>query len=106
MESELFGHKRGSFTGAVQDKRGWLEACPPLGAVFLDEIGDLDPEIQVKLLRVIETRSFQALGENSNQAHRFEGKLMASTNRNLALAIRKGRFRGRICITGSARIRS
>ena len=93
VESELFGHKRGSFTGAVQDKRGWLEACPPLGAVFLDEIGDLDPEIQVKLLRVIETRSFQALGENSNQAHRFEGKLMAATNRNLALAIRKRRFR-------------
>jgi DNA-binding NtrC family response regulator len=93
VESELFGHKRGSFTGAVQDKRGWLEACPPLGAVFLDEIGDLDPEIQVKLLRVIETRSFQALGENTAQMHRFEGKLMAATNRNLALAIRKGRFR-------------
>ncbi len=93
VESELFGHKRGSFTGAVQDKRGWLEACPPLGAVFLDEIGDLDPEIQVKLLRVIETRSFQALGENNAQTHRFQGKLIAATNRNLAWAIRKGRFR-------------
>jgi hypothetical protein len=93
VESELFGHKRGSFTGAMQDKRGWLEACPPLGAVFLDEIGDLDPEIQVKLLRVIETRTFQALGESNAQAHRFQGKLMAATNRNLAVAIRKGRFR-------------
>jgi DNA-binding NtrC family response regulator len=93
VESELFGHKRGSFTGAVQDKRGWLEACPPLGAVFLDEIGDLDPEIQVKLLRVIETRSFQALGESNAQSRRFQGKLMAATNRNLGLAIRKGRFR-------------
>ena len=93
VESELFGHKRGSFTGAVQDKRGWLEACPPLGAVFLDEIGDLDPEIQVKLLRVIETRSFQALGESQAQTHRFQGKLMAATHRNLGAAIRKGRFR-------------
>jgi DNA-binding NtrC family response regulator len=93
VESELFGHKRGSFTGAVQDKRGWLEACPPLGAVFLDEIGDLDPEIQVKLLRVIETRSFQALGESQTQTHRFQGKLMAATHRNLGAAIRQGRFR-------------
>ena len=93
VESELFGHKRGSFTGAVQDKRGWLEACPALGAVFLDEIGDLDPEIQVKLLRVIETRSFQALGESQAQAHRFHGKLIAATHRNLGVAIRKGRFR-------------
>jgi transcriptional regulator with GAF, ATPase, and Fis domain len=93
VESELFGHKRGSFTGAVQDKRGWLEACPPLGAVFLDEIGDLDPEIQVKLLRVIETRSFQALGEGTAQMHRFQGKLIAATNRDLWSAIRKRRFR-------------
>lgn len=93
VESELFGHKRGSFTGAVQDKRGWLEACPTLGAVFLDEIGDLDPEIQVKLLRVIETRTFQAIGENTAQSHRFEGKLIAATNCNLPLAIRKGGFR-------------
>ncbi len=93
VESELFGHKRGSFTGAVQDKRGWLEACPALGAVFLDEIGDLGIEIQVKLLRVIETRTFQALGESSAHAHRFQGKLIAATNRNLGIAIRKGRFR-------------
>lgn len=93
VESELFGHKRGSFTGAVQDKKGWLEACPPLGAVFLDEIGDLDPEIQVKLLRVIETRSFQALGESQAQTHKFQGKLMAATHRDLGAAIRKGRFR-------------
>jgi transcriptional regulator with AAA-type ATPase domain len=93
VESELFGHKRGSFTGAVQDKRGWLEQCPSLGAVFLDEIGDLDPEIQVKLLRVIETRSFHSLGESNAQVHRFQGKLIAATNRNLGTAIRKGRFR-------------
>ena len=93
VESELFGHKRGSFTGAVQDRRGWLDACPALGAVFLDEIGDLDPEIQVKLLRVIETRSFQVLGDSTAHPHRFQGKLIAATNKNLASAIRKGRFR-------------
>lgn len=93
VESELFGHKRGSFTGAVQDKRGWLEECPALGAVFLDEIGELAPEIQVKLLRVIETRGFQALGESTAHSHRFEGKLIAATNRDLGAAIRKRSFR-------------
>ncbi|MDZ7638624.1 MAG: sigma 54-interacting transcriptional regulator [Bryobacterales bacterium] len=61
VESELFGHRRGSFTGASQDRKGWLESCPPLGAVFLDEIGELAPEIQVKLLRLIETRVFSAV---------------------------------------------
>jgi len=105
VESELFGHRRGSFTGAVQDKRGWLEACPPLGAVFLDEIGDLDLEIQVKLLRVIETRSFQPLGESGAQLRRFQGKLITATNRNLSLAIRKAVF-ARTFITGSVRTRS
>lgn len=93
VESELFGHKRGSFTGAVHDKKGWLEACPALGAVFLDEIGDLGTDIQVKLLRVIETRCFQALGEGSASMHRFEGKLIAATNRNLAQAIGRNQFR-------------
>ena len=61
IESELFGHRRGSFTGATEDHKGWLETCPELGAVFLDETGDLDPSIQVKLLRVIETRTFQVM---------------------------------------------
>jgi transcriptional regulator with AAA-type ATPase domain len=91
VESELFGHRRGAFTGAVQDKRGWLEACTPLGSVFLDEIGDLDPSIQVKLLRVIETRTFHAVGDTAGK--RFQGKLIAATNRNLSQAIHQGRFR-------------
>jgi transcriptional regulator with AAA-type ATPase domain len=91
IESELFGHKRGAFTGALQDRKGWLELCGPLGTVFLDEIGDLDAAIQVKLLRVIQQRTFQSLGETREK--RFEGKIIAATNRDLARAIRDGRFR-------------
>jgi len=91
VESELFGHRRGAFTGAVADRKGWLETCPELGSVFLDELGDLDPAIQVKLLRVIETRTFHPVGETASK--RFDGKLIAATNRNLEEAIRLGRFR-------------
>jgi transcriptional regulator of acetoin/glycerol metabolism len=91
VESELFGHKRGSFTGAMSDRRGLLEACPPLGAVFLDEIGELEPELQMKLLRVIETRTFTPVGETKSK--RFDGKLIAATNRSLPSMIAAGRFR-------------
>jgi transcriptional regulator with AAA-type ATPase domain len=91
IESELFGHRRGAFTGAVADHTGWLEVCPPLGTVFLDEIGEVEPAIQVKLLRVLEMRTFQRLGES--RPRRFQGKLVAATNRDLAAEIRAGRFR-------------
>ena len=91
VESELFGHRRGSFTGAVADRKGWLEACPEPGSVFLDELGDLDPGIQVKLLRVIETRTFHPVGETG--AKDFRGKLIAATNRDLAARAAKGEFR-------------
>ncbi len=91
VESELFGHRRGSFTGAIADRKGWLETCPALGAVFLDELGDLDPAIQVKLLRVIETRTFHPVGDTASR--QFAGKLIAATHRDLAAAIRKGEFR-------------
>lgn len=91
VESELFGHRRGSFTGAIGDRKGWLETCPALGSVFLDELGDLDPSIQVKLLRVIETRTFHPVGETAGR--RFQGKLIAATNRDLEARIRKGEFR-------------
>jgi DNA-binding NtrC family response regulator len=91
IESELFGHRRGAFTGAAQDRPGWLEVCPPLGAVFLDEIGELDPAVQVKLLRVLQTRTFQRLGDTRNR--RFSGKLIAATNRELPREMEAGRFR-------------
>ncbi len=91
VESELFGHRRGALTGAVGDRKGWLETCPQLGSVFLDELGDLDPAIQVKLLRVIETRTFHPVGDTATM--RFQGKLIAATNRDLAADIRSRRFR-------------
>ena len=91
VESELFGHRRGSFTGAIADRKGWLESCPPSGAVFLDELGEMDLSIQVKILRVMETRKFSAVGDTA--ARDFRGKLIAATNRELPLEIRAGRFR-------------
>ena len=91
IESELFGHRRGAFTGALQDRAGWLETCEPFGTVFLDEIGDADPAIQVKLLRVLQARTFQRLGDTKPLL--FRGKIMAATNRDLAREIQAGRFR-------------
>jgi transcriptional regulator with AAA-type ATPase domain len=91
IESELFGHRKGAFTGAIADHEGFLESTGPLGTVFLDEIGELDPALQVKLLRVIQTRTFQRLGDTTPR--RFDGKLIAATNRDLAAEIRASRFR-------------
>jgi transcriptional regulator with AAA-type ATPase domain len=91
VESELFGHRRGAFTGALEDRKGWLEACTPEGTVFLDEIGELDPLIQVKLLRVIQDRTFQPLG--STQTKSFEGKIVAATHRDIHNAMEQGKFR-------------
>ena len=91
VESELFGHRRGSFTGALDDRKGWLEICPDEGTVFLDEIGELDPLVQVKLLRVIQARTFQRIG--STQPLAFKGKIVTATHRNIHLAMEKGEFR-------------
>ena len=91
IESELFGHRKGAFTGALQDRVGWLESCPPFGTVLLDEIGELDASIQVKLLRVLQTREFQRIGETTPRE--FKGKLIAATNRDLGIEMRAGRFR-------------
>ncbi len=91
IESELFGHLKGSFTGATQDRRGFLEISTTASTVFLDEIGDLDAALQVKLLRVLQNRTFQRVGDWKQR--RFEGKLVAATNRNLEREIQQGRFR-------------
>jgi transcriptional regulator of aromatic amino acid metabolism len=91
IESELFGHRRGAFTGALEDRPGWLEVCPPLGTVFLDEIGEVEPAIQVKLLRVLQTRVFQRLGEATDRM--FQGKIIAATNRDPEAEMRAGRLR-------------
>jgi len=91
IESELFGHRRGAFTGALDDRAGWLEVCPRFGSVFLDEVGDVDPAIQVKLLRVLQTREFQRLGETGSRP--FRGKILAATNRDPAAEMRTGRLR-------------
>jgi len=91
IESELFGHRRGAFTGALEDRAGWLEICRALGTVFLDEVGDIDPVIQVKLLRVLQTRTFQRLGDTMNRT--FHGKIIAATNRDLSSQMRGGQMR-------------
>ena len=91
LESELFGHQRGSFTGATADHRGFFELAGHLGSVFLDEIGEVNEAIQVKLLRVLQNRTFQRLG--SSNTIRFDGKFIAATNRDLVSEMEEGRFR-------------
>lgn len=91
IESELFGHKRGAFTGALADRRGWFEVSPIHGTVFLDEIGEVSLDIQLKLLRVLQTRTFQRLGETTPSE--FRGKLVSATNRNLEECMARGDFR-------------
>lgn len=91
IESEMFGHRAGSFTGASSDRQGWFEKCGPRDAVFLDEIGELDPAIQVKLLRLLQNREFYRVGETDPRS--FRGRIIAATNRNLGHEIGLGRFR-------------
>ena len=91
IESELFGHRKGSFTGAVVDRVGWLETCSPCGAVFLDEIGELSLELQVKLLRVLQQRTYTRLGDTAELT--FQGKIIAATNRDIESGIAQGNFR-------------
>lgn len=90
IESELFGHVRGAFTGAVSHKVGRFELARG-GTLFLDEIGDLKPELQAKLLRALETRSFERVG--GTRPIPLEARIIAATSRNLAQEVRRGRFR-------------
>lgn len=90
LRSELFGHERGAFTGATRSKHGLFEVADG-GTLFLDEVGDTTPEIQAKLLRVLETGRFRRLGGNKEIA--VDVRVVAATNRDLETAIARGRFR-------------
>lgn len=90
MESELFGHERGSFTGAVDRKIGKFQLANK-GTLFLDEIGELKPDLQVKLLRVLQERKFMPIG--SNREVRTNARIITATNRNLEKMIEEGTFR-------------
>ena len=91
IESELFGHKKGAFTGAIAERMGHLEGRSSSETIFLDEVGELDAEIQVKLLRVLESRTFHRLGDS--EPREFGGKVVAATHRDLARDMAAGRFR-------------
>jgi hypothetical protein len=82
IESELFGHRKGAFTGAREDYKGVFSRCSPYGAIFLDEIGELRQPIQIKLLHVLQERRFTPVG--SHDVQRFSGRIIAATNRPLA----------------------
>jgi transcriptional regulator with GAF, ATPase, and Fis domain len=90
LESDLFGHERGAFTGAASQKKGRLEVADG-GVVFLDEIGELAPALQVKLLRVLQEREFERVG--GTHPIKVDIRLLAATNRKLDQAVREGKFR-------------
>ncbi len=90
LESELFGHEKGSFTGAVTARRGKFEAAHG-GTIFLDEIGEMSPMLQSKLLRILQDQTFDRIG--GNQSITVDVRVIAATNKNLEEEVKKGRFR-------------
>ena len=90
IETELFGHVKGAFTGAVRDKKGRFELADG-GTIFLDEIGDISPAIQVKLLRVLQESTFERVG--SEETIKVDVRIISATNKDLSSEIAEGRFR-------------
>jgi formate hydrogenlyase transcriptional activator len=90
LESELFGHEKGAFTGAIAQKIGRFEMADK-GTLFLDEVGDIPPALQPKLLRVLQEQEFERLG--SGKTHKVDVRLVAATNRNLGKMVARGQFR-------------
>jgi transcriptional regulator with GAF, ATPase, and Fis domain len=90
LESELFGHEKGAFTGAIAQKIGRFEMADK-GTLFLDEAGDIPPALQPKLLRVLQEQEFERLG--SGKTHKVDVRLVAATNRNLGKMVARGQFR-------------
>ncbi|MCB9481316.1 MAG: sigma 54-interacting transcriptional regulator [Desulfobacteraceae bacterium] len=91
IESELFGHEKGSFTGAINQKKGKFELADK-GTIFLDEMGSVDPSVQVRLLRVLQEKSFERVG--GTKTVNIDVRVIAATNKNLEDAVEKGEFRG------------
>jgi DNA-binding NtrC family response regulator len=91
IESELFGHRKGAFTGAIEGHEGVLARCSSHGAIFLDEIGDVSVPVQIKLLQVLQERTFSPVG--SHESVRFRGRVIAATNRSLEDLRRRRLFR-------------
>ena len=91
IESELFGHKKGAFTGAIADHQGAFARCSPCGSIFLDEIGDVSIPVQIKLLQVLQERAFSPVG--SHEKLRFRGRVIAATNKPLDQLRGGGQFR-------------
>ncbi len=91
IESELFGHRKGAFTGAIEKHEGIFSRCSAYGAIFLDEIGDVSIPIQIKLLQVLQERTFSPVG--SHEKLRFKGRVIAATNKSIDELRRTGEFR-------------
>ncbi|MCK4998077.1 MAG: sigma-54-dependent Fis family transcriptional regulator, partial [Anaerohalosphaera sp.] len=91
IESELFGHSKGAFTGAVSSHEGLFALCGGHGSIFLDEIGDVSGQVQIKLLRILQERTFSPVG--SHKKLRFEGRVIAATNRSINELRSEGKFR-------------